>query len=173
MKVANHLGISADCVSFKATPKDKKTVIQLMQKAGEKVMFIGDGVNDSPAMAQANVGVAINSAADITVQAASIVFMRNNLEDVLRAINISTQTLRQIKINFLWAFIYNIVLVPIAMGALYLWPLICKMICGIEMHMKENHFDGFRLDPMWAGFAMALSSVSVVLSSLSLKFWNY
>ena len=65
-----------------------------MQKAGEKVMFIGDGVNDSPAMAQANVGVAINSAADITVQAASIVFMRNNLEDVLRAINISTQTLR-------------------------------------------------------------------------------
>ena len=144
-----------------------------MQKAGEKVMFIGDGVNDSPAMAQANVGVAINSAADITVQAASIVFMRNNLEDVLRAINISTQTLRQIKINFLWAFIYNIILVPVAMGALVLWPILCQLACGREMHQMGAHFQGFKLDPMWAGFAMALSSVSVVLSSLSLKLRNH
>ena len=94
MKVANYLGIPSDSVSFKATPGDKKSVIHLMQKAGEKVMFVGDGINDSPAMAQANVGVAINSATDITVQAASIVLMRNNLEDVLHAIDISQKTLR-------------------------------------------------------------------------------
>ena len=95
--------------------------------------------------------------------------MRNNLEDVLHAIDISQKTLRQIKINFLWAFIYNIVLVPIAMGILYLWGLLCAKSCGNHCHMTDNHFKGLKMDPMWAGFAMALSSVSVVLSSLSLK----
>lgn len=82
-------------------------------------MFIGDGVNDSPVLAQAEVGVAINSASDITVQAAGIVVMKDRLDDVLNAILISKLTFRRIKINFIWAFFYNIILVPIAMGVLY------------------------------------------------------
>lgn len=129
-RVANHLGIAPELVYFKASPTDKKNVIMRLEKEGERVMFVGDGVNDSPAMAQANIGVAINASTDITVQAASIVLMSNDLKDVLRALTISSRTLRQIKLNFLWAFIYNIVLVPIAMGLLYLWPAICAAICG-------------------------------------------
>lgn len=130
IRVANHLGIAPELVYFKASPTDKKNVIMRLEKEGERVMFVGDGVNDSPAMAQANIGVAINASTDITVQAASIVLMSNDLKDVLRALTISSRTLRQIKLNFLWAFIYNIVLVPIAMGLLYLWPAICAAICG-------------------------------------------
>ena len=135
-------------------------------------MFIGDGVNDSPVLAQADVGVAINSASDITVQAAGIVAMKDRLDDVLNAILISKATFRRIKINFAWAFVYNIVLVPIAMGVFYpigASPATLDIATG-EMIDGEK---GLQLDPMWAGFAMALSSVSVVLSSLCLKFFRY
>ena len=125
-------------------------------------MFVGDGVNDSPVLAQADVGVAINSGSDITVNAAGIVIMKDNLDDVLNAILISQATFRRIKYNFAWAFVYNIILVPVAMGILY--PL--GYIGEVD---DENVQRGLQLDPMWAGLAMALSSVSVVMSSLCLK----
>lgn len=135
-------------------------------------MFIGDGVNDSPVLAQADVGVAINSASDITVQAAGIVAMKDRLDDVLNAILISKSTFRRIKINFCWAFIYNIVLVPIAMGFLY--PIGARPGSDDpQSDMYDQGSKGLQLDPMWAGFAMALSSVSVVLSSLMLKAFKY
>ena len=116
-------------------------------------MFVGDGVNDSLVLAKADIGVAIAAAADITVQAASIVCLKDNLEDVVNAIRISKATMRRIKINFVWAFMYNLILVPIAMGFLY--PL------------------GIKMDPMYAGLAMAMSSFTVVISSLLLKCFKY
>jgi Cu+-exporting ATPase len=94
-------------------------VVEKLQDEGEKVMFVGDGINDSPVLAQANVGVAINSGSEITVNAASIVLMKDNLFDVVNAIRISKKSFRRIKINFAWAFLYNMLLVPIAMGILF------------------------------------------------------
>ena len=116
-------------------------------------MFVGDGINDSPVLAQADVGVAINSGSDITVNAADIVLMKDSLYDVINAISVSRKSFRRIKINFVWAFMYNLLLIPIAMGVLY----------------PANNF---RLDPMLAGVAMALSSISVVCSSLLLKLYT-
>lgn len=116
-------------------------------------MFVGDGINDSPVLAQADVGVAINSGSDITVNAAGIVLMKDSLYDVVNAIRISKASFRRIKINFCWAFLYNLLLIPIAMGVLY--PV-----------------NEFKLDPMLAGAAMALSSISVVISSLMLKIFK-
>lgn len=152
-KVARYLGIDIKDVVYKAYPEDKKKTVERFQQAGEKVMFVGDGINDSPVLAQADVGVAINSASDITVNAASIVLMKDNLYDVVNALRISKKSFVRIKINFVWAFVYNMLLVPIAMGVLY--PV-----------------NAFKFDPMYAGGAMAASSISVVLSSLMLKFFK-
>ena len=149
-KVARHVGIELDDVVYQAYPEDKKKTVEKLQADNEKVMFVGDGINDSPVLAQANVGVAINSGSDITVDAASIVLMKDNLCDVINALRISRMSFRRIKINFVWAFMYNLLLVPIAMGVLY--PI-----------------NRTKLDPMLAGAAMAMSSISVVISSLLLK----
>lgn len=116
-------------------------------------MFVGDGINDSPVLAQADVGVAINSGSDITINAADIIIMKDTLYDVVNAIRISKNSFRRIKINFCWAFIYNLFLVPIAMGILY-------------------PYHDFKLDPIYAGLAMAFSSISVVISSLMLRIFT-
>jgi Cu+-exporting ATPase len=117
------------------------------------VLFVGDGINDSPVLAQSDVGCAINSASEVTVGAAGIVLINDSLFDVLRAIMIAGKTFQRIKINFLFAFLYNTILIPIAMGIFY--PI-----------------DGFKLAPMFAATAMAMSSISVVTSSLFLKTYN-
>ena len=153
VKVANHLGISRENVVHSAYPWTKRDTVIAYQKLGESVMFVGDGINDGPVLAQADIGVAINSASEITVGAADIVLMKDDLLDVVDAIRISQMSFRRIKINFVWAFLYNLILVPIAMGVFY--PI-----------------DGFQLDPMFAGAAMALSSISVVCSSLMLKMYK-
>lgn len=152
-KVAQHLGIAKEDVSYQAYPETKKQIVEKYQQEGKKVMFIGDGINDSPVLAQSDIGCAINSASDITVSAAGIVLIKDNLIDILKAILISKKSFQRIKINFIFAFLYNVILIPIAMGLFY--PI-----------------DGFRLDPMFAAFAMAMSSISVVTSSLVLKCYN-
>ena len=149
-KVANHLDI--DNVVFQAYPEDKKRAVENYQAEGEKVMFIGDGINDSPVLAQADIGVAINCGSDITINAAQIIFLNDNLLDVVNCIRIANKSFQRIKLNFLWAFFYNLLLVPVAMGVLY--PF------------------NFTLNPMLAGGAMAMSSISVVLSSLLLKLYK-
>ena len=153
LNVANHLEIDNANVHYQAYPETKKKIVQDYQKQGNKDMFIGDGINDSPVLAQAEIGCAINSASDITVSAAGIVLIKDNLIDVLKAILISKKSFQRIRINFAFAFIYNIILIPVAMGVFY--PI-----------------KGFKMDPMFAAIAMAMSSISVVSSSLMLKLYN-
>ena len=152
IKIANFLEIPHKNVVYRAYPEDKKQRVQLLQKH-HRVMFVGDGVNDSPVLAQSDIGVAINSKSDITVEAADIVIINDNLNSIIDALRLTSMSFKRIKINFFWAFIYNIILIPIAMGILY--PII-----------------GFRLSPSLAALAMALSSISVVMSSLMIKLYK-
>ena len=153
LKVADHLGIKKHNVLYRAYPEDKRKKVESLQSQGKRVLFIGDGVNDSPVLAQSDVGIAINSQSHITVDAASIVLMKDSLNNVVDALRITRLSFQRIKINYCWAFVYNITLIPIAMGILY--PLL-----------------GIQLSPKLAATAMALSSVSVVTSSLLLKLYR-
>ena len=148
---ANHIGalVGVDEVIAEVLPEEKAGVIQKLQAQGRKVMMVGDGINDAPALTQAEVGCAIGSGSDIAIESADIVLMRDDLEDVPRALRLSALTLRDIKQNLFWAFCYNTIGIPIAAGVLYL-------------------FGGPLLSPMFAGAAMSLSSVCVVGNALRL-----
>ncbi|XP_031486415.1 probable copper-transporting ATPase HMA5 isoform X2 [Nymphaea colorata] len=149
--IAREVGI--DHVVAEASPEKKADKIKELQKCGLRIGMIGDGINDSPALAVADVGMAIGAGTDIAIEAADIVLMRSNLEDVVTAIDLSRKTFNRIRLNYMWALLYNVMSIPIAAGALF--PL-----------------TGFRLPPWVAGIAMAASSVSVVCSSLSLKYYK-
>jgi len=145
--IGREVGISD--VHAGISPGEKVDVIKQMQRDNTSVGMIGDGVNDSPALVASDVGIALGSGTDIAVEAADYVLMRDNLEDVLMAIDLSRATMRRIKQNYLWAMIYNIICIPLAAGALF-------------------PSTQLQLPPWVAGGAMALSSVSVVCSSLLL-----
>lgn len=146
--IAKKLGI--DDVIAEVSPEDKYKKVKNLQEQGRKVVMVGDGVNDSPALAQADVGMAIGSGTDIAIESADIVLMSKDIETILTAIRLSKATIKNIKENLFWAFFYNSCGIPIAGGLLYL-------------------FTGHLLNPMLAGLAMGLSSVSVVTNALRLK----
>ncbi|PKU73672.1 copper-transporting ATPase HMA5-like [Dendrobium catenatum] len=148
--IAKEVGI--DTIVAKAKPGDKAEKVKELQMSGLTVAMVGDGINDSPALVSADVGMAIGAGTDVAIEAADIVLMKSNLEDVITAIDLSRKTFSRIRMNYMWALGYNIIGIPIAAGVLF-------------------PSTRFRLPPWVAGAAMAASSVSVVMCSLLLK--NY
>lgn len=142
--------VGIDMIFAEVTPEDKYLKVKELQEEGYNVAMVGDGINDSPALVQADVGIAIGGGTDIAMESADIVLMKRNLKDVLTAMDLSNATIKNIKQNLFWAFIYNTLGIPIAAGSLY-------------------PFTGHLLNPMIAGGAMAMSSVSVVTNALRLK----
>lgn len=146
--VACEVGI--DEVEAEVLPEDKITVVKKWQQQGLKVGMVGDGINDAPALAQADVGIAIGSGTDVAKETGEVILVKNSLLDVERAIRLGRKTLRTIKENFFWALFYNVIMIPIAAGILY--PV-----------------NGLTLNPEWACVAMWFSSITVVTNSLLLR----
>ena len=155
-KTANYIAkqVGIDKVISEILPYQKSDEIKKLQENGEFIAMVGDGINDSPALAQANVGIAIGSGTDVAIESADIVLIRDDLNDVVGGIKLSKATITNIKENLFWAFFYNTIGIPVASGLIYAL------------------FNGPKLDPMIAAFAMSFSSISVLLNALRLKFFK-
>jgi Cu+-exporting ATPase len=142
--------LALDQVYSQVKPDEKAKIIENMQLKGEVVAMVGDGINDAVALSQASIGIAIGAGSEVAIDSADIVLMHSNLLDAYNAIILGQKTMRTIKTNLFWAFIYNLISIPIAAGILV--PLL-----------------NFRMSPIVAALAMSFSSVSVVLNALRLK----
>ena len=162
--IARQLGIER--VEAEVLPQDKAAIVQNLQREGRVVAMVGDGINDSPALARANVGMAVGGGADIAAESADITLMRGDVGSVATAISLSRQTIRTIKQNLFWAFFYNVLLVPVAAGALY--PVFLAL-GGVPVSLEFFFGTQGFLNPVLAALAMAFSSVTVISNSLRLR----
>ena len=146
-KIAEKVGIAK--VISNVLPAEKVNVIKNLKKENKYVMMCGDGINDSPALAVADIGVSVKSGTDIAMDSSDVILTQNDISSIIKLIKISKKTIRNIKQNLFWAFFYNLLMIPIAMGIF--------------------RFIGITINPMIASVAMVLSSITVILNALRLK----
>ncbi len=150
--VAANVGIAAADVYAEVMPNAKAHVIESLQRDGQRVAFVGDGLNDAPALTVASVGIAMGTGTDLAIESADVIIMSGELQSVARAVALARDVMKNIRQNLLWAFGYNIILIPVASGLFTTW--------------------GLGLSPLMAGAAMSLSSFFVVSNALRLRRWN-
>jgi Cu+-exporting ATPase len=165
-KIAKEAGINR--VLSEVMPEHKANVVKKLQSEGKIVAMVGDGINDAPALVQADVGIAIGTGTDVAVETGDIILISGELKGIASAIALSKRTMRTIRQNLFWAFAYNTILIPVAAGVLFLVFGKSGVPAGLNFVLGDYGF----LNPMLAALAMAFSSVTVVTNSLRLRSYN-